>query len=141
MGSQTCTSSMVHKVRSVATPLSAGFPPTVSDCSSPAPTSLTNGPPFLELQSEWIVQAICKQRDEKLATVEANAEAEKAWRQKTLEMADMTLAVETKSWYMGANIPGKKREYLLYMGGLPAWHQACIEALEGWKGFEVNARR
>ena len=95
----------------------------------------------MELQSEWIVSALCKQRDEGIATVEANRDAEKAWRQKTLEMADMTLAVETNSWYMGANVPGKRREYLLYMGGLPTWHKACLDALEGWKDFDVNAGR
>ena len=97
---------------------------------SAAPTSLTNGPPFLEMQSEWIVSALCKQREEGLATVEAKAEEEKAWRSKVLEMADMTMAVETNSWYMGANVPGKRREYLLYMGGLSNWHQACLDALE-----------
>jgi hypothetical protein len=40
---------------------------------------------------------------------------------------------------MGANVPGKKREYLLYMGGLPTWKKLCDEALEGWKGFEISA--
>jgi hypothetical protein len=39
---------------------------------------------------------------------------------------------------MGADVPGKKREFLLYMGGIPAWHKACEEALEGWKGFDVR---
>jgi hypothetical protein len=39
---------------------------------------------------------------------------------------------------MGANVPGKKREFLLYLGGIPAWHKACEEALEGWKGFDVR---
>ena len=91
------------------------------------------------MQGEWIVSVLCKQREQGLATVEAKEEEEKAWRSKTLEMADMTLAVKTNSWYMGANVPGKPREFLLFMGGLPMWHQACVEALEGWKGFEVNA--
>jgi hypothetical protein len=39
---------------------------------------------------------------------------------------------------MSANVPGKKREFLLYMGGIPSWHKACEEALEGWKGFDVR---
>lgn len=39
---------------------------------------------------------------------------------------------------MGANVPGKKREFLLYLGGMPAWHKACVEALEGWKGLMLG---
>lgn len=37
------------------------------------------------------------------------------------------------------SVPGKKREYLIYMGGIPTWHKACEDALEGWAGFEVHA--
>lgn len=36
------------------------------------------------------------------------------------------------------SVPGKKKEFLLYMGGIPAWHDACQDALDGWKGFEVQ---
>ena len=103
-----------------------------------APTSLTNGPPFIELQCEWILSVLQKQCEEKIATVEAKKEAQDAWRQHCLDLASKTLAIHTDSWYMGANVPGKKREYLIYMGGIPAWHQACLDALDGWKGFEIQ---
>lgn len=42
--------------------------------------------------------------------------------------------------YMGANVPGKKREFLLYMGGIPRWWNACEDALQNWKGFDLDAR-
>lgn len=106
-----------------------------------APTSFTNGPPFLEMQGEWIRDVICKQREEKLAIVEASKEAEKAWAKGVKDMANMTLAVHTNSWYMGANVPGKKREFLLYLGGLPEWKRACANALDGWNDFEINHGR
>lgn len=106
-----------------------------------APTSFTNGPPFLEMQGEWIRDVICKQRDEKLATIEAKKEAENAWAQGVKDLADMTLAVNTNSWYMGANVPGKRREFLLYLGGLPEWKKACAKALDGWSDFEINHGR
>lgn len=93
-----------------------GFPNMYIVYGPQAPTSLTNGPPFLELQSEWIVNAINQQRDQRLDTVEAKQSEEDIWRKQVLDLADMTLAVHTNSWYMGANVPGKKREYLLYMG-------------------------
>lgn len=103
-----------------------------------APTSLTNGPPFIELQCEWIMRAINKQRDEKVATVEAKQTEEEAWTKHTLDIADKTLAVRTASWWNGANVEGKKREFLLYMGGMPAFFNAANKALDDWNGFEVK---
>ena len=98
---------------------------------------MTNGPPFIELQCEWILDTILKQQADNLVAVEAKKQAEDAWRKQTLDIASKTLSIETNSWYMGANVPGKKREYLLYMGGIPAWHKACEEALENWSGFDL----
>ncbi|KAF2168746.1 hypothetical protein M409DRAFT_65164 [Zasmidium cellare ATCC 36951] len=115
-----------------------GFPNLYIIYGPQAPTSLANGPPFLELQVEWIVEALKKQRDEKLDSVEAKQSEEDKWKQQTADLANMTLAIETNSWYMGANVPGKKREFLIYMGGVPTWHSAAVDALEGWKGFETS---
>ena len=67
-----------------------------------APTSLTNGPPFIEMQCEWILSVIQKQMKESIATVEAKEEAQIAWREHCLDLASKTLAVHTDSWYMGA---------------------------------------
>lgn len=90
------------------------------------------------MQCEWILAALLKQCKEGLTTIEANKQAQETWRNHCLDLASKTLAIHTDSWYMGANIPGKKREYLIYMGGIPAWHEACLDALEGWKGFEIH---
>ena len=67
-----------------------------------APTSLTIGPPFLELQGEWILSVLQKQVEDGFATVEAKKEAEEAWRDHCLDLASKTLLVRTNSWYMGA---------------------------------------
>lgn len=67
-----------------------------------APTSLTNGPPFLELQGDWILSVVEQQIKDGLATVEANKEAEEAWREHCLDLASKTLLIKTNSWYMGA---------------------------------------
>jgi cyclohexanone monooxygenase len=50
----------------------------------------------------------------------------------------MTLFPKADSWYMGANIPGKPREMLMYPGGLPRYletFQACRE--RGYEGFTL----
>lgn len=116
-----------------------GFPNFYIIYGPQAPTSLANGPPFLELQGEWVVSALEKQRREGLDAVEAKQDEENKWRQETLDLASQTLAIETNSWYMGANVPGKKREFLIYMGGVPTWHEAAVNALEDWRGFDTEA--
>ena len=59
-----------------------------------------------------------KMRDENLETIEARPEAAEKWAADIQEMNDKTLFPLTNSWYMGANIPGKKREQLNYLAGL-----------------------
>lgn len=43
----------------------------------------------------------------------------------------------TDSWYMGANIPGKPREQLNYLGGVEEYEVECHKALENLEGFTV----
>lgn len=106
--------------------------------TSLAPTSLTNGPPFIEIQGEYIIQLLTRQRDEKIETIESSQEAEQAWREHVLALAERTLMIKTSSWYMGANVPGKRREYLIYLGGLPLYKQKMQEAVDNWQGYSVQ---
>jgi cyclohexanone monooxygenase len=42
---------------------------------------------------------------------------------------------------MGANIPGKKREMLVYHGGLPMYLQKCNASADaGYTGFILSRR-
>jgi len=52
----------------------------------------------------------------------------------------MTLYPRAKSWYMGANVPGKPRVFMPYIGGVPAYRQTCDAiAAKGYEGFQVIA--
>ncbi|CAK1365733.1 unnamed protein product [Cercospora beticola] len=115
-----------------------GFPNMFMLYGPQAPTSLTNGPPFLELECEWVRDVLERMRTENLSTIDVKREKAEAWRDQVLQLAEGTLAIHTNSWYMGANVPGKKREYLLYLGGVPMWHDACREAIKDWQGFRVE---
>ena len=66
-----------------------------------APTSLTNGPVFLEIQCEFISRVLMRQRDEHIKTIEPKVEAEQAWRDHVLEMVEQTLFSKGNSWYNG----------------------------------------
>ncbi|KAL4970177.1 flavin-containing monooxygenase [Aspergillus stella-maris] len=99
------------------------------------PTALSNGPTSIEIQGNWIVDAIQKLDKEGLKYVEPKLEAEQGWKAQLQAIANMTLFVKADSWYMGANIPGKKREMINWPGGSILYDQICRKALEDWEGF------
>ena len=65
-------------------------------------------------------------------------EAEDAWVAHNAEVAGGTLKPSCSSWYVGANIPGKPRVFLPYMGGFPAYIDKCnAVAAGGYDGFAL----
>ena len=101
---------------------------------------MSNGPPIIECQVDWIIDAIKKMREQHIKSIEAEQESANKWREDIQKSNSMTLFPLTNSWYMGANIPGKKREMLNYLGGLEMYENACRDALDNWDGFKlVNA--
>ena len=46
------------------------------------------------------------------------------------DYADITLFPRANSWYMGANVPGKPRVFLPYIGGVDRYRRACDEVVE-----------
>lgn len=103
-----------------------------------SPAGLCNGPSCAELQGEWIVNCLSYLRDNKLTRIEATGEAEDAWTQHVAEVAADTLFPQADSWYMGANVPGKARQFLNYFD-VPNYMQQCNEIAEcGYRGFELS---
>lgn len=76
-------------------------------------------------------------RKEGIDTIEAQPDAAEKWAADIQEMNEKTLFPVTNSWYMGANIPGKKREQLNYLGGVEMYERTCKEHLAKWDGFDV----
>lgn len=105
--------------------------------SPQAPTSLSNGPPIIEIQIDWIADAIRAMRDQKIKYIDAKFDAAEKWRNDIQEVNKMTLYPDSRNWYMGDNIPGKPREQLLYLNGVDTYNRITRDALDGWKGFNV----
>jgi cyclohexanone monooxygenase len=64
--------------------------------------------------------------------------AEDAWVAHVSEVGHMTLYPRASSWYVGANIPGKTRVFMPYIGGVGAYRQKCDEiAANSYEGFTV----
>ncbi|PWY66793.1 FAD/NAD(P)-binding domain-containing protein [Aspergillus sclerotioniger CBS 115572] len=102
-----------------------------------APAALSNGPTGIEMQGRMIIDVIQRMRANRLSSIEATPEAADAWTKRVDEISNATLFSKADSWYMGANIPGKARQMLNFCGGLPAYEQACTQALSNWEGFRT----
>lgn len=104
-----------------------------------SPAGFCNGPTCAEYQGEVIVNCIDDMRRNGLTRIVPTAEAETEWGDHSTEVANMTLFPQANSWYMGANIPGKKRQLLNYAGGVPLYLQKCAESVEnGYAGFVLS---
>jgi cyclohexanone monooxygenase len=59
-------------------------------------------------------------RDHGFSRIEAEKNAEDAWVQHNNVVADRTLYPLADSWYVGANVLGKPRVFILHVGGVAA---------------------
>jgi len=104
------------------------------------PTAFANGPTIVELQGDWIIDAIDYCVKNKKKTMDPTAQSEAGWTKHVAELCDITLFPGTDSWYMGANIPGKPRESLNYAGGIPRYVRESKEVADkGYAGFAFDA--
>ena len=80
-------------------------------------------------------------RRNKISTIEATPQAQDAWGAQVSEVVSGTLLPGTNSWYMGANIAGKARRFLPYLGpeGVGGYRRKCAEVAEkGYEGFALS---
>ncbi|GLI76997.1 hypothetical protein PoHVEF18_005279 [Penicillium ochrochloron] len=107
-----------------------GFPNMFMPYSVHAPTPFSNGPVGIEFQADFIRDIVKKMEEEKIKSIDPSLEVAQAWKAEIEFIANMTLFPKTKSWYMGANIPGKKVELLYYFGGIHRYREKFAEAFD-----------
>ena len=76
-----------------------------------------------------------------MGTIEATEGAEASWDREINAIADRTLYPRANSWYMGANIPGKPRQFLGHLRGSQYFDRLFEVAEEGYEGFEFEPVR
>ncbi|WP_420749756.1 flavin-containing monooxygenase [Rhodococcus sp. O3] len=104
-----------------------------------SPSVLYNMPLAIEDHVDFATDAIAHLRERGLDTIEPTLEAEDTWVEHCAELAAATLMPNTDSWYMGANIPGKPRVCMVYLGGAPTYRARCAEVVErGYEGFDLG---
>jgi cyclohexanone monooxygenase len=103
-----------------------------------SPTAFCNGPTCAELQGDWVADCLCHLREQGFTRIEATPAAGESWTQHMEELAAGTLLPLADSWYMGANVPGKRRQ-LLHHVGVQEYLSFCRESAEkGYSGFELG---
>ncbi len=116
----------------------AGFPNMFTITGPGSPSVLSNMPVSIEQHVEWISDCIAYLDERGIASIEATQEAEDAWVDHVAEVAKLTLFWEANSWYLGANIPGKTRVFMPYVGGVAPYRQRCDDiAAAGYEGFAL----
>jgi cation diffusion facilitator CzcD-associated flavoprotein CzcO len=118
----------------------AGFPNLFTIQGPGSPSAATNFVAALEQHVEWISDCIEYLRVNGIRTIEALATAQQEWIDHATALVAPTVLVHPScnSWYNGGNVPGKKRMYMGYTGGIPEYRRRCDEiASAGYTGFKL----
>ena len=119
--------------------MTAGFPNMFVVTGPGSPSVLINMVVGIEQHVDWITGCIAYLRKRGATTIEPAPSAEDAWVQHVNDEADRTLFPKADSWYVGANIPGKPRVFLPYVGSIGRYRKKCDEvAADGYKGFMIE---
>ncbi|MFP6825916.1 MAG: NAD(P)/FAD-dependent oxidoreductase [Pseudohongiellaceae bacterium] len=105
-----------------------------------SPSVLANMIVAIEQHVEWIGDCLQHLRANSVSTIEASSKAEDHWVRLVNKIANKTLFPSgCNSWYTGANIPGKPRIFMPYLG-YPSYVEKCEQvASTGYRGFELGS--
>jgi cyclohexanone monooxygenase len=139
-GGQTLNQKWAEGPRTYLGLMSTGFPNLFIITGPGSPSVLSNMIVSIEQHVDWITDCLAYMRDHGLDTIEAKKDAEDKWVAHVNEVAYTTLYPQANSWYMGANIPGKPRIFMPYIGGVGPYRQICNDvAAKGYEGFAMES--
>lgn len=119
--------------------MNAGFPNLFTITGPGSPSVMSNMPTSIEQHVDWIAQAMVDLDERGVKTIEPLPDAEEVWTAHNSEIAEMTIFVHANNWYQGANIPGKPRVFMPYLGGVGAYRNICEEVrAKDYQGFAID---
>ena len=129
-----------HGPRTYLGIMTAGLPNLFMITAPGSPSVLSNVVVSIEQHVEWITDCLTYLRKNNVQRIDPEAGAQEAWVSHVNELADRTLMPKGASWYVGANVPGKPRVFMPYVGGVGVYRQKCAEvAANGYTGFNLSA--
>ena len=117
----------------------ASFPNlfTVTGPGSPGP--LANMSMSIEQHIDWITRCMEDMRKNGWTRIDTSSDQEDKWMQGVQDIVKRTLYLKADSWYLGANVPGKPKVFLPYLGGHGNYRKKCDEvAAAGYEGFTLS---
>jgi cyclohexanone monooxygenase len=116
----------------------SGFPNLFTITGPGSPSVLTNMLPSIEHHVNWISDCITFVNQKGLASISASQHAQTDWVEHVNEVGNASLYPNCNSWYLGANIPGKPRVFMPYLG-FPPYAEKCKQVADnGYEGFELS---
>ncbi|WP_166299769.1 flavin-containing monooxygenase [Bradyrhizobium sp. 2S1] len=121
---------------------SEGFPNLFMITGPGSPSVLASMIQAIEQHVDWLADCISHMRDIGAGTIEAVRDDEDAWVAHVNDVSTVSLRSTCSSWYVGANIPGRPRVFMPYIGGFPIYVQKCNEVMNsGYDGFVLQGGR
>ena len=118
----------------------AGFPNLFIVTGPGSPSVLCNMAVAIEQHVDWIADCIAWLGVRQVGAIEATEAAQDEWVAHVNEVAETTVYPLANSWYLGANVPGKPRVFMPYIGGFPVYRDKCNEvAAAGYQGFQLTS--
>ena len=119
--------------------MSASFPNLFMITGPGSPSVKSNMIMSIEQHVDLVIETLLSMRRKGLSVVEPELEAENKWVDHVQEVANKTLFPQANSWYMGANIPGKPRLFMPYIGGVGTYREICEEIVaNNYRGFKFE---
>lgn len=117
----------------------SGFPNFFIVTGPGSPSVFTNMVTSVEQHIDWIADCIDHMKSKGISQIEASEQAQDEWVAHVNEVADKTLMPLANSWYVGANVPGKPRIFMPYLGGAAGYRDKIDSvARNGYDGFELS---
>ena len=117
----------------------AGFPNLFTITGPGSPSVLASMIQAIEQHVDWMADCMAHMRDIGAATIEPVQADEDEWVEHVNEVSKISLRSTCSSWYVGANIPGRPRVFMPYIGGFPIYVQKCNEVMtNGFEGFVME---
>jgi cyclohexanone monooxygenase len=117
----------------------AGFPNMFIITGPGSPSVFSNMVVSIEHDVEWIGDCLTRLRERGVATIEAERQAQDDWVTHVADLAEGSLFTQANSWYIGANIPGKPRVFMPYLGGVDVYQEKCRAVADaGYHGFKLE---
>lgn len=99
----------------------------------------------IQMGAKWIQELIQFAQENEIERIESTPESDEWWRDETEAACKATVMYEegkkANAWFLGANVPGKREDVNVYMGGHGVYQDfLAAEAEAGYPTFLANAK-